>query len=233
MEIISADSYDASVTITAGVDRDARLILSDIPGPSSAGGHFEIINDGTANDFPELAVTNGVSTMAKFIDMRSTGDLQVTGNMMVGGPDAIGQRTLAVQSSEEAMIDVISGKTRDALLTVTAELNRDAVIALVDPAPGADGATFKMLNSGAAADYRMFMLTDYGDNVMISVSDKSDTGDLFVSGSALFGGPSAFGRRDLTVQTDSEASKKIISSAGYDAVLHMSPVAKTMMPSSS
>ena len=68
---------------------------------------------------------------------------------------------------------------------------------------------------------------------MTSVSDKSDTGDLFVSGSALFGGPSAFGRRDLTVPTDSEASKKIISSAGYDAVLHMSPVAKTMMPSSS
>ena len=139
MEIISGDSYDAAIIITAGADRDARLILSDIPGAGTPGGHFEILNDGSANDFPTLQITNGVSLMAEFIDKGAIGDLHVTGNAIVGGDGAIGQRTLTVQSSEEATIDIISGDTRDAALTVRAGLNRDASVSLVDPASGDDG----------------------------------------------------------------------------------------------
>ena len=82
-------------------------------------------------------------------------------------------------------------------------------------------STFTLMNSGSASDYPLFKIVDAGDNTMLSVSDMGDTGDLMVSGSALFGGPSAFGRREIAVQTDGEASMKITSGAGYDAILEV------------
>jgi hypothetical protein len=130
LEVVSGPSYDATIEITAGIDRDARLILSDISGPGAPGGMFTLSNIGSENDFPMFQVTNGVHDMISIIDKGSTGDLHVSGNGVIGGEDAVGQRMLTVQSSEEAKVDIISGDSRDASLVVTAGIDRDAIIAL-------------------------------------------------------------------------------------------------------
>ena len=47
--------------------------------------------------------------MLSVIDMGSTGDLHVTGDGIIGSVDAIGPRTLTVQSNNSASIDIIAG----------------------------------------------------------------------------------------------------------------------------
>jgi hypothetical protein len=215
----SGDAYDATVTITAGIDRDSKLILADTAGSSagSVGSSFEIINVGASNVNPELQITNGVSLMATFIDKGDTGDLQVTGDGVIGGPDSIGPRSLLVQSTEEASLEVVSGASRDAILTITSGVDRNAKLQLVDPADGTDGSTFNLFNYGADNDFPKFKITDVDDNELLHVVDKGDTGDFYVSGSAIFGGPSAFGERSLTVQSDDSAAMNVVSGAGNDA----------------
>ena len=219
ISVESGDAYDATVTITAGVDRDSKLILADTAGASagSVGSSFEIVNVGASNVNPELQITNGVSLMATFIDKGDTGDLHVTGDGVIGGPDSIGPRSLLVQSTEEASLEVVSGASRDAILTITSGVDRNAKLQLVDPADGSDGSTFNLFNYGADNSFPKFKITDVDDNELLHVVDKGDTGDFYVSGSATFGGPSAFGERTLTVQSDDSASMNVVSGAGNDA----------------
>jgi hypothetical protein len=219
ISVESGDAYDATVTITAGIDRDSKLILADTAGSSagSVGSSFEIVNVGASNVNPELQITNGVSLMATFIDKGDTGDLQVTGDGVIGGPDSIGPRSLLVQSTEEASLEVVSGASRDAILTITSGVDRNAKLQLVDPADGTDGSTFNLFNYGADNDFPKFKITDVDDNELLHVVDKGDTGDFYVSGSAIFGGPSAFGERSLTVQSDDSAAMNVVSGAGNDA----------------
>ena len=218
ISVESGDAYDATVTITAGIDRDAKLILADTAGSGgSVGSSFEIVNVGASNVNPELQITNGVSLMATFIDKGDTGDLQVTGDGVIGGPTSIGPRSLLVQSTEEASLEVVSGASRDAIMTITSGTDRDAKLQLVDPAAGTAGSTFNLFNYGADNAFPKFKITDADDNELLHVVDKGDTGDFYVSGSAIFGGPAAFGGRSLTVQSDDSASMNVVSGAGNDA----------------
>ena len=75
------------------------------------------VNLGAANSEPVLQITDGTHLMAQFIDRGTTGDLSVTGDGVFGGPNSIGPRSLLVQSTEEASVNIISGASRDALLS--------------------------------------------------------------------------------------------------------------------
>ena len=221
VSVESGDSYDATVTITSGIDRDSKLILADTDGGAAQpGSSFEIVNVGAANINPELQVTDGVNLLVTFVDKGDVGDLQVTGDGLIGGPASIGPRSLTVQSTEEASLEVVSGASRDAKLTITAGVDRNAILQLVDPSTGnsgADGSTFNLFNYGAENEFPKFKITDADNNELLHVADKGDTGDFYVSGSALFGGPSAFGERTLTVQSDDSAAMHVVSGAGNDA----------------
>jgi hypothetical protein len=222
LEVVAGPGYDATVTITAGVDKNARLVLADTEtAGTDDGSYFEIVNEGTANDFPVLSITDGRYKMMSIVDRGATGDLVITGDAQFGGPDSVGPRSLTVQSSEEASIEIISGQNSDATVSITAGVDMDAKLVLTDSAAGAAGASFELLNDGAgsaAGAYPVFRITD-GANTMLSITDRGDIGDLHVSGSALFGGPAAGGDRDITVQSSGEAKVEVVSGAGNDAVV--------------
>ncbi len=49
--------------------------------------HFEILNEGTANQYPKLSITDGEHTMMSIEDRGTTGDLLVTGDGLFGGEE--------------------------------------------------------------------------------------------------------------------------------------------------
>lgn len=222
LEVLAGDGYDATVTITAGVDKNARIVLADTS--SAAGSHFEILNEGTANDFPKLSITDGTHTMLSITDRGTSGDLLVTGDGMFGGPDSVGPRSLSVVSSDQASVQVLSGDSSDAVVTISAGVDKNAKLVLQDAdtvdAEGvvtATGSRFELLNDGSTT-YPTFQITD-GTETMMSITDKGPVGDLFVSGSATFGGAGAVGDREVTVQSTGEASVNVVSGPGNDAVV--------------
>ena len=95
LEVRSGEASDASVVITSGVDQKARLVLVD-PADDAAGSTFEIYNDGAANTYPALRVSDGTNIMLSVIDMGSTGDLHVTGDGVIGSVSSTGPRALQV-----------------------------------------------------------------------------------------------------------------------------------------
>ena len=56
--------------------------------------------------------------------------------------------------------------------------------------------------------YPTLRVTD-GVNTMMTITDRGSTGDLAVTGSGLFGGPTALGTRSLTVQSANEARMEV------------------------
>ena len=230
LEVLAGEGSDAIVTVTAGVDKNARIVLADAT--SSAGSHFEILNEGTANQYPKLSITDGEHTMMSIEDRGTTGDLLVTGDGLFGGEESVGPRSLTVMSSDEASLQVISGDSSDAVVTISAGVDKNAKLVLqdadtLDPTTGAvtiAGSRFELLNDGSVTDpvsgakIPTFKITD-GTDVMMSITDKGPVGDLFVSGSATFGGPNAAGDREVTVQSTGEASVNVVSGPGNDAVV--------------
>merc|ERR1719198_144818 len=83
LRVQSGANHDAIIRVTAGVDRDAKLILSDTESSPGAGdnSHFELVNVGAANTEPVLQITDGTNMMAQFIDRGTTGDLSVSGGI--------------------------------------------------------------------------------------------------------------------------------------------------------
>eukprot|EP01043_Picozoa_sp_COSAG02_P008019 COSAG02_NODE_249_length_27097_cov_30.179155_8_plen_2297_part_00 len=222
LEVIAGEGYDAVVTVTAGVDKSARIVLSDAS--SSAGSHFEIVNEGIENDYPQLRITDGDNTMLSITDRGSSGELLVTGDGLIGGPDSVGPRSLSVLSSDEASIQVLSGDSSDAAVTILAGVDKSAKLVLQDADTvdsngivTASGARFELLNDGST-EFPTFKITD-GTDLMMSITDRGPVGDLYVSGSATFGGPDAVGDREVLVQSTGEASVNVISGPGNDAVV--------------
>merc|ERR1711871_176678 len=195
------------------------------------GAEFRIFNDGAAVDYPTLRITDSgrghtgadaENTLMTITDRGAIGDLVVTGNGLFGGPTAVGERTLTVQSSEEARMEVTAAGNNPARVVITSgEANR-AILSLTDP--GTDitpGSTFELLNDGSEPNPR-FKITD-GVNEMMRIEDQGDTGDIVVSGNGQFGGPSAINARTLTVQSGDAANIEVFSGPSADATLTVQP----------
>ncbi len=222
LEVLSGEDNDAIVTITAGVEKNARIVLADQS--TSTGAHFEIGNEGTANDFPQLIVTDGEYPMLSITDRGTSGDLLVTGDGLFGGPDTVGPRSLSVTSSDQASAQVLAGDSSDAVVTISAGIDRNAKLVLQDSdaidsndVVTPSGSRFELLNDGSTA-FPTFKITDEAE-VMMSITDLGPVGDLYVSGSATFGGTGGIGDREVTVQSISKASVNIVSGPDNDAVV--------------
>jgi hypothetical protein len=217
LQLLAGEGYEAKVTIKGGIDKDAKLILSDGDPNQATGSHFEIVNEGSPNGFPSLSITDGTYTMMRVTDEGTTGTMLVTGDGMFGGEDSIGPRTVTVESSEQASVQVLSGDNSDSTVTISAGVDMSAKLVMEDSHAG--GAKFELMNDGAQTNaFPTFRVTD-GENTMMSIIDKGPVGDLHVTGSATFGGPTAKGNRDVTVQSTGKASVSVVSGPGNDAVL--------------
>lgn len=222
LDIVSGEDYDAIMTITAGVDKNARIVLADTA--SVSGAHFDIHSEGTANKFPKLTITDGEYTMLSITDRTTSGDLLITGDALFGGADSVGPRSLSVVSSDQASAQVLSGDSSDAVVTISAGVDKNAKLVLQDSdtvdsngVVTAAGSRFELLNDGSSG-FPTFKITDDAE-VMMSITDRGPVGDLYVSGSAAFGEEGAVGDREVTVQSIGAASAKLISGPDHDAVV--------------
>lgn len=203
-ELYIQSASDAAVTIQSGKDRQAQLVLID-PALNGNGNTFTIVNDGGNNVQKNLKVVDGDgNTMVSIADMGATGDLVVTGDGVIGSKHVAGDRTLTVQSSNVAEIDVIAGSESDAVLKITSGQDRESSLVLIDPASGDEGSEFHIVNAGAEHSYPTMRFTD-GEYDMMSLIDKGTTGDLHVTGSGLVGSPAATNDIVLTVESATEA----------------------------
>ena len=139
--------------------------------------------------------------MLRIKDRGTTGDLEVTGEGYFGGIDAIGPRTLLVQSSSDSRADIyaIAGIGYDEeAVTVRSGENQNAKIILRDPAPGAAGSIFEIVNQGEGTAIPTLLITD-GLNTMVKIEDTGDFGNMQVTGNANFGTPDTDEPRMLSV----------------------------------
>ena len=211
-EILVDSSTDAAVVIQSGNDKQAQLVLVD-PAKDGEGNSFAIINDGGENRHKNLLFADGDgNTMMRIEDKGASGDLLATGDGVVGSMHVDGARTLTVQSSSVAEINVLAGSQSDALLKVSSGPDRQASVVFVDPASLTDGSRFHIVNVGDAMDYPTMRITD-GTYEMMSLLDKGDTGDVLVTGSGLVGGPSGEGERVLQIESATEALMNVHSTA--------------------
>eukprot|EP01043_Picozoa_sp_COSAG02_P050242 COSAG02_NODE_5142_length_4595_cov_1.552269_1_plen_1531_part_11 len=209
-ELFIDSSTDAAVVIESGKDKRAQVVLVD-PAKGAEGNSFAIINDGAENERKNLLFADSEgNTMLRIEDKGASGDVLVTGDGVVGSMHVDGDRTLTVQSSNIAEIDVLAGPQSDALLKVTSGPDREASVVLIDPAALTEGSRFHIVNAGEATDYPTMRITD-GTYEMMAVLDKGDTGDLVVTGSGLFGGQSGEGERILRIESSAEVLMNVHS----------------------
>ena len=125
--------------------------------------------------------------------------------------DPVGPRSALVQSSMQASLQVSSGGTGDAYVIVKSGPNMNATVVLRDTADGDDGSVFNVVNLGNQNAESRIALTDVASNALVSVVDTSSTADFLVSGNAIFGGPTAFGSRSVSVASGENATIRVIS----------------------
>lgn len=182
---------DATITLTSGANQHARLILSDMVVPDGTGSSFEIVHAGTSDlvDNSTLRFIDGTHTMMDVIDRGNVGDLLVTGSFGIGNSNSTGPRSLTVQSKLQSSLQIISGNTSDAYITVTSGYEMDAKLVMADGYSGT-GPAFELFNDGSENEFSTLRLTDGSDaSTLLSVKDKGNTADLVVTGAATVGGP--------------------------------------------
>ena len=82
------EKHTESVLNTAhcvSILQDARLVLADTNSDGTVGSHFEIVNDGTANTYPALSITDGTYTM---MQARHTATTRILGYFSRALPDS-------------------------------------------------------------------------------------------------------------------------------------------------
>jgi hypothetical protein len=158
-------------------------------------------------------------------DLGDTGDLYVSGSALFGGDASFGERSVTVETTGAASMQIKSGAGSDAVLEVVAGANQDAKIVLMDPAAGLSASTFAIFNDGGENVNPTLRITDGavgGDNTMMMLVDEGATATLTVTGDAIFGGTGATGDRSLTVATAGVASASITSGNLANAELTIS-----------
>jgi hypothetical protein len=184
VHVLAGPDSDAFVKLESGLDQRATLIWAN-PGFGAAGSEFKMFNDGAQQTYPTLRISDGdENVMLSIFDIGELGNIHVTGNGLFGGPDAIGLRTLTVQSTDEAQMNVIAAGASEAVLQITSGPDQRSILILMDPSD-TDPSEFHILNDGTQFLPTM-RITD-GTNEMLKIQDKGTTGDLIVSGNGQFG----------------------------------------------
>lgn len=185
LKVLSGSSAGAKVVVQSGPDMNSKLTLVD-PASGDAGSVFEIVNRG-AETTPTLEITDGDNTLLSVTDQGTTGNLQVTGSGLFGGSNVLEDRTLSVTSGMQASLDVISGASDDAAITVTAGVDKCARLSMSGTPLEANSNHFELVLDGSQNIIPTLTISD-GTYDLITFADAGDgTGDITVSGDALFG----------------------------------------------
>ena len=120
----------------SGLNQKATMVWAN-PGfaPTATqltqGSEFRMYNDGSVVDFPTLRISDAEENhMLSITDIGEIGNIHVTGNGMFGGPDAVGLRTLTVQSTDQAQMNIVATGTSEARLAITAGYDQNSAIIL-------------------------------------------------------------------------------------------------------
>ena len=214
---VSSLEAEAVVRIMSGGSSDAKLVFTSPFGNQTS--TFEIVNDGTAFTEPVLRFTDGLNDLMTITDKGTTGDLFVSGNVDIGTPTSPGTHSLVVQSGAQAELVVRSGEDSDATIVVTSGIDQKARLVLVDPAADGAGSTFEVYNDGAENEFPALRIADGDGNVMMSVIDMGDTGDLHVTGDGVIGSVSSTGPRSLQVVSNDTSAINVIAGGDSDAIM--------------
>jgi hypothetical protein len=219
VEIKAGPASVARALLTAGAQQHARLVVTN-PGQPLNGRSFELFVDGQAPQ-PTLRITDGLDAAAvnggaanqllQLLDTGLYGQLRVTGNGQFGDPSAQGRRSLTVQSAMQSEMRVVSGASAPASIKIVAAVNQNAKLVLQDPG-GVDGivpAGFEILNYGGAT-LPTLRVTN-GEDTLLSLVDRGSSGDLQLTGSALFGGGAIAADRALNVTSGRDAILEAVS----------------------
>eukprot|EP01052_Picozoa_sp_SAG31_P044802 SAG31_NODE_7944_length_1557_cov_3.304527_1_plen_176_part_10 len=170
----------------SGLNQEATMVWANLGFAPRAtqftkGSEFRMYNDGSVVDFPTLRISDVEENyMMSITDIGEIGNIHVTGNEMFGGPDAVGLRTLTMQSTDQAQMSMVAAGTSEARLAITAGYDQNSAIIFTDPDPTA-GSQFVPWNDGTTS-IPTFRITDglpeAGGNEMLRIKDRGTTGDL-------------------------------------------------------
>jgi len=247
LDIQSNGTANAELKIKTPTDQQAIMTFK------SGDDNIHVVNDGKLKQFivsdgqhKLLAInrTNGNSHFRgdvrighetdnpMFTSLTANGNTTMRGNLMVGGEAFTGKRSVTVRSSDnEAEMRIISGRTSNALVELTASENKDAMLTINE----GDNA-FNVLNNGSQ---NKFIIND-GVNQLIAVDRGSgnmavrgqfqignnDTdpvfvaamnntvGDTMMKGDLTVGGGAVSGPRSATIISHDDAAKMHLQSGG-------------------
>ena len=130
-------------------------------------------------------ITYADEHLLRIEDAGATGDVAVTGDGLVGSMDAQA-RTLQVLSDRRSMIDIQSGDFSDAVLELKSgpEMNAQITLEMLKDT-GSDSFTLRL--DGSENTKPMLNISDKEGYAMMLVEDDGTTGDLTISGNAIFG----------------------------------------------
>jgi hypothetical protein len=249
---IAGVSSDASLVLTSGPNQQAKLQLVD-PADSIEGSTIEIFNDGGANN-ATMRITNGVENLVSVGDQGSVGSLTLEGNLKIFSLDA-SPRSLTVASELNAEIKLTSGYNfqgsnegnigKDAICTLTAGYNQDAMVIFTDPigfdisSPAFDpknifwltirGDTSPFRHStnwaeiGLEEEYHPMLMFDQGFGEvrynMLAIDDVGAMANLRSTGSGEFGSDKTVVPVTFRMQSGASASAALVAGPASDATL--------------
>eukprot|EP01052_Picozoa_sp_SAG31_P010451 SAG31_NODE_573_length_13971_cov_5.931949_3_plen_1047_part_00 len=145
----------------------------------------------------------------KVILRAADGSAELAGDVFIGGDS--NSRRLEVSSTDNmASVRVIAGGTSDAVVRLVAPFGMTHN----------ETSTFDIRNSGASNE-SVLLFTDgpASENLMVSMTDKGDTGDLYVSGNIDVGHVDSTSLHQLTVSSGHEAEVVVRAGEASDAAV--------------
>ena len=111
---------DASLELTAGSDRNARIVLEDTTttAAGASGSLFSIYNDGMHDTRKQLVFSDGTDSLVSLVDLSNTALLEVTGNGDFGSLSGSVDQGIKVQSAGQASIEMTSAADQVSHLTI-------------------------------------------------------------------------------------------------------------------
>lgn len=193
-----------------------------------------------AEEYRSGNVATDYQDIVSIIDRGTTGDLHVSGNVLIGGNEAsiLGPKSLTVTSSLASSMLIQSGHFDNSTLHLKCGPGHHSMVVLsqadiVEVGKEALGASFVIQtgNDPATGD-SLLQFTDgrasgSAANRMIAILDRGRLGDLHVTGNGIFGDPTAADMMDnqltvqgskssLSVMAGSTASSTILIKSGKD-----------------
>lgn len=224
MNVIGGTGADALVSITAGENQRAVVLLGDPNGKFfSIGPHTEThkLMFGWGLDADnEFALVNITRTSG------GEGLMHVSGSGVVGNLDTLAPCVVGVVSGAQAELLITAGDGAfGASATLTSGRDQSSSLVLsVQSLPTAIGTheelfALELTNDGSAAVPTLEL--KHQGTQLLTLTDQGQRGDLAVSGNLILGDRYSDSSRGLTIESQARADLILVSGAGSDSVLQI------------